>query len=607
MSSSSVDTYNKIISTVNSVTSDYELIPDPSNVVTIDTSNNRIGIGTLNPEKSLHIKGDTNSGIITTNLELSGGHIKSDLIPKTDLSYSLGTEDKRWKELHVNDVSVNKLDIPFNEDLSYGLYFNSEKLLFYDSGKSMFKFTKNIEFTETVNISGTTVAQEVAAISTGTIDDVSMVGSRINSTTIGKFTPHPGYFTDLNSDTLTVQGSTTLSSTLTVDSDISLNSVTESTSSTSGALKVAGGVGIAGDLNVGRDASFNQDVEISNNLLVKGDASFNKDVEISNNLLVKGDIDVSGTLDVTQATTISSTLTVDGAVNLNNEQSSTNSSDGALVVAGGVGIAKGLNVGGDALFNQDVEITGELNIHNKIALNNNYWRIYTYYSDNVANMEIAPNIEESYLYGYGKRMVLKAGYNGMRLEYSSPNGRGDSYIYLHNNLTIESQQGPHSDGTMGHLDLKAGRSIRQYANLGISSDNRLKHNEVNIVNALDNIRQLKPLKYQKTHEMYEEYYTGDISGYYYIESGFIAQDVLNIADLNYTVIGGDYIDDSGNNIEQRFFLTYNDIFVYNVAATKELDAIVQEQQTEINELKQENTLLKTALNEILSEMGKPTI
>ena len=97
MSSSSVDTYNKIISTVNSVTSDYELIPDPSNVVTIDTSNNRIGIGTLNPEKSLHIKGDTNSGIITTNLELSGGHIKSDLIPKTDLSYSLGTEDKRWK------------------------------------------------------------------------------------------------------------------------------------------------------------------------------------------------------------------------------------------------------------------------------------------------------------------------------------------------------------------------------------------------------------------------------------------------------------------------------------------------------------------------------
>ena len=46
---------------------------------------------------------------------------------------------------------------------------------------------------------------------------------------------------------------------------------------------------------------------------------------------------------------------------------------------------------------------------------------------------------------------------------------------------------------------------------------------------------------------------------------------------------------------------------YNIAATKELDNIVQTQQNEINELKGENLLLKSKLNEILSEMGKETI
>lgn len=35
--------------------------------------------------------------------------------------------------------------------------------------------------------------------------------------------------------------------------------------------------------------------------------------------------------------------------------------------------------------------------------------------------------------------------------------------------------------------------------------------------------------------------------------------------------------------------------------------IVQNQQTEINDLKAENTLLKSKLNELLSESGKETI
>ena len=140
------------------------------------------------------------------------------------------------------------------------------------------------------------------------------------------------------------------------------------------------------------------------------------------------------------------------------------------------------------------------------------------------------------------------------------------------------------------------------------SDNRLKHNEIHITNGLDIIRQLKPQKYQKTLEMKEADYNGDISGYWHWESGFIAQEILEINDLKYIVKGGDYIDASGNIVPEIYHLEgYKDIFVYNVQATKELDTIVKNQQTEIEQLKNENTLLKNALNTLLSEAGKPTI
>ena len=49
--------YNKIISTINSVSSSYTYTPDPNNLICIDSSNNRIGINTLNPDHSIDISG----------------------------------------------------------------------------------------------------------------------------------------------------------------------------------------------------------------------------------------------------------------------------------------------------------------------------------------------------------------------------------------------------------------------------------------------------------------------------------------------------------------------------------------------------------------------
>jgi hypothetical protein len=49
--------YNKIISTINSVSSSYSYTPDPNNLICIDSSNNRIGINTLNPVEAIDISG----------------------------------------------------------------------------------------------------------------------------------------------------------------------------------------------------------------------------------------------------------------------------------------------------------------------------------------------------------------------------------------------------------------------------------------------------------------------------------------------------------------------------------------------------------------------
>ena len=53
----STSDYNKIISTINSVSSNYSYTPDTNNLICIDTSNNRIGINTLNPTEAIDISG----------------------------------------------------------------------------------------------------------------------------------------------------------------------------------------------------------------------------------------------------------------------------------------------------------------------------------------------------------------------------------------------------------------------------------------------------------------------------------------------------------------------------------------------------------------------
>jgi hypothetical protein len=118
--------YNKITSTIDSISRDHDYSPDSNNLICIDTSNSRIGINTLDPLYSLHISGGTLfcPKIITSNLSVikinglayfgSFTNIVSDLTPSNNNTYKLGTVDKSWSNVYIRDLSVISIDISKN-------------------------------------------------------------------------------------------------------------------------------------------------------------------------------------------------------------------------------------------------------------------------------------------------------------------------------------------------------------------------------------------------------------------------------------------------------------------------------------------------------------
>lgn len=96
--------YSKIITTVNSVTQNISIIPDQHNVIVIDTSENRLGINTINPQHSIDVRDNTDiSGIIHSD-HIKTSTVMSDLTPDIDICYNLGSQNNRWKNIYVNNI-----------------------------------------------------------------------------------------------------------------------------------------------------------------------------------------------------------------------------------------------------------------------------------------------------------------------------------------------------------------------------------------------------------------------------------------------------------------------------------------------------------------------
>ena len=142
--SNPIDNYNKIVTTVNSVTSDYTFDVDANNLIVIDTSNNRIGINTVYPQRSIHISGDKvdNNGLITPYIHLIsgenlteptyGGNFRGSIIPDVSFvdnsgfyelssgtygisgGYSLGDASHPWHQIWCISADFTSVNIGAN-------------------------------------------------------------------------------------------------------------------------------------------------------------------------------------------------------------------------------------------------------------------------------------------------------------------------------------------------------------------------------------------------------------------------------------------------------------------------------------------------------------
>ena len=121
------------------------------------------------------------------------------------------------------------------------------------------------------------------------------------------------------------------------------------------------------------------------------------------------------------------------------------------------------------------------------------------------------------------------------------------------------------------------RTVYSLNNLNASSDDRLKHNEEEVVDALGTIKKLKLLKYDKTNEILDADYNGDLTDKpHKKEIGFIAQSVLEIPELAFLVsVPGDpeeEVEPGLKRDEEIYGLDYQGINSLLVQAVQELSA-----------------------------------
>ena len=146
----------------------------------------------------------------------------------------------------------------------------------------------------------------------------------------------------------------------------------------------------------------------------------------------------------------------------------------------------------------------------------------------------------------------------------------------------------------------SGTSIYTNAATNSISDDRCKHNEEPIENALSTINKLNVKKYDKTKDILDSNFNGnldDLGIENYKEIGMIAQDVKNISELKFCV--SEYKDPiTGENM---YTLNYHNIHNISIKAIQELSQKNNTLETKNAELENKVSILETKNEQLESK------
>lgn len=147
---------------------------------------------------------------------------------------------------------------------------------------------------------------------------------------------------------------------------------TDSVSPSTGALTVLGGVGIAKNLNVGANTALTGTLAVGGASTLTGAVSVVNDTESDSvstgSIITAGGVGIAKSLNVGGDVDVLGASAFTGSVSVINVAESTSTTAGALVVSGGVGIAKSLRVGVDAYVAGALEITGASSLIGNVSV-----------------------------------------------------------------------------------------------------------------------------------------------------------------------------------------------------------------------------------------------
>jgi len=127
-----------------------------------------------------------------------------------------------------------------------------------------------------------------------------------------------------------------------------------------------------------------------------------------------------------------------------------------------------------------------------------------------------------------------------------------------------------------------------------TSDDRVKHNEETIIGAIETLGKLTPKKYIKTTKMYDADHNFELDADgnpvdedgelvdHCIEAGVIAQQVLTVDELSFTV-SPEGVDEDGTATSPHT-LNYNSLFTYAIAAIQEQQKLIEDLKSRIETL-----------------------